>query len=88
MEPSNLAELTGSAGPDVVAAMHAFVARLVGEAGARGGRADVDGGELARLLAWVLVVGYSLRSLEARWDVEAAMGSLLSTPDAPGWGNA
>lgn len=81
MEPANLAELTACAAPDVLDAMHGFVDRLVGDRSG-GGRAELESAELARLLAWVLVVGYSLRTLEARWDVERAMGRLPSSPDA------
>lgn len=66
-------ELTACAGVDVTDAMRAFIGRLMGseDAGAlRSSASDVTAAELAKLLFWLMCVGYSLRSLEVRLDME------------------
>ena len=75
LEPANLAELTSSADAEVLDAMNAFVRRLVdvdsGGGGDGGARSTTSVPELARLLSWALVVGYSLRANQEEYDVAA-----------------
>jgi hypothetical protein len=73
MEPSNLAELTARASADVLEAMEVFVTRLMGGLEGDGlafSRGSLAGPELARILYWLLIVGYSLRTLEVRFDLD------------------
>ena len=37
-------------------------------------RGSMNAPELARLLYWLLVVGYSLRTIEVRFDLDAQLG--------------
>lgn len=48
-------------------------------------RGNMAAPELARLLYWLLVVGYSLRTIEVRFDLDAQLGLPPSAPslDAP-----
>lgn len=69
MEPLNLKELTTRAGDDTLEAMKAFIKRVVGTDDGeelRNTSSKTSNTELARLLYWLLVVGYSLRTIEAR----------------------
>eukprot|EP00899_Mesostigma_viride_P017436 jgi/Mesvir1/25694/Mv25006-RA.1 len=78
MEPQNLQELTSTAGEDVLAAMNAFVTRLIGQSAnmrSEPGNKDkawseTSATELSRLLTWLMVVGYSLRVMEVRYDLD------------------
>lgn len=74
LEPHNLQELTSSAGEDVLEAMNAFVRRIMLASESKGSDdsrpTEQTAVELARLLYWLLVVGYSLRTLEVRFDME------------------
>jgi len=101
LEPANLQALSASAGEEVLEAMNSFIQRLVGADGA-GGPTEGEGfagtaylrtastettaQELARLLLWLLVVGYSLRTIELRLDMESSVGggaaALLKGPSA------
>ena len=45
-------------------------------------RGNMAAPELARLLYWLLVVGYSLRTIEVRFDLDAQLGLPPSAPDA------
>ena len=76
LEPANLAELTSSADAEVLDAMNAFVRRLVdvdSTGGGGGARSTTSVPELARLLSWALVVGYSLRANQEEYDVAALL---------------
>ncbi len=77
LDAAALTDLTGSAGPEVSAAMDGFVSRLMGtgdrDALSRAG-SECSSTELGRLLLWCMVVGYTLRGLEARWEMERASG--------------
>lgn len=84
LEPANLQELTSSASTEVMDAMNAFVARLVGSADAtelRELHSETTSMELARLLSWVMVVGYSLRTIEVRFEMQRTLGVAPSMPD-------
>lgn len=61
------------AGPEVAAAMDAFLARLLGSDDQRELSSYVSETslqELKRLLTWLLIVGYTLRSMEIRFSME------------------
>lgn len=76
LEPQNLQELTASAGEDVLDAMNAFVYRLMGTSDPeemKSTSTENTNVEMARMLYWLMVVGYSLRTLEVRYDMERAM---------------
>jgi hypothetical protein len=76
LEPANLAELTSSADAEVLDAMNAFVRRLVdvdSGGGDGGARSTTSVPELARLLSWALVVGYSLRANQEEYDVASLL---------------
>ncbi|KAJ4967543.1 hypothetical protein NE237_019392 [Protea cynaroides] len=77
LEPQNLKELTSSAGEDVMLAMNTFIKRLltVSDPGQMKTTAtETSAPELARLLYWLMVVGYSIRNIESRggiwWSVK------------------
>ena len=67
-------ELTSGVGEEVVDAMNAFIKRLVGtdydSEELKGIESQSNSVEMARLLYWLLIVGYSLRTIEARKEVE------------------
>lgn len=69
LEPQNLAELTSMANDDVLEAMNSFVRRLIESQGdavetdASSAVSESTAAELGKLLFWLMVVGYSLRSL-------------------------
>lgn len=76
LEPHNLQQLTSSAGEDVVEAMHQFVGRLMGTkdpAQLKQISSDTTAQELSQLLFWLLVVGYSLRTMEIKLDLDRAL---------------
>ncbi|GJP56108.1 hypothetical protein CLOM_g15164 [Closterium sp. NIES-68] len=78
LEPQNIQELTASADDDALAAMNAFIQRLlgvpdVGEIKSVASETTVT--ELAKLLYWLMVVGYSLRTLEVRFDMDRALAA-------------
>jgi len=76
LEPANMNELTGNAGADVLEAMNSFIARLVGspDEESRKDSSETNVPELARSLYWVMVVGYSLRTMEVRMDMQSSLG--------------
>jgi len=39
--------------------------------------------ELARLLYWLMVVGYSVRNIEVRFDMERVLGMPPKLPELP-----
>ncbi|KAJ6411914.1 hypothetical protein OIU84_005055 [Salix udensis] len=61
LEPQNLKDLTSSAGEDVPDQMKTSVT-------------ETSAPELARLLYWLMVVGYSVRNIEVRFDMERVLG--------------
>ncbi|PRQ24263.1 hypothetical protein RchiOBHm_Chr6g0270451 [Rosa chinensis] len=73
LEPQNLKELTSTAGDDVVVAMDTFIKRLLAVSDPSQMKASVTSttaAELAQLLYWLMVVGYSLRNIEVLLCVE------------------
>ncbi|XP_077246806.1 uncharacterized protein LOC143886642 isoform X2 [Tasmannia lanceolata] len=82
LEPQNLKELTSSAGEDVVLAMNTFIKRLLAvsdPAQMKTTATETSATELAKLLYWLMVVGYSIRNIEVRFDMERVLG----TPPKP-----
>lgn len=86
LEPQNLKELTNSAGEDVVLAMNTFIKRLIAvsdpdqmKTTARESSAQ----ELAKLLSWLMVVGYSIRNIEVRFDMERLLGASPKAAELP-----
>ncbi|KAI3724607.1 hypothetical protein L2E82_36390 [Cichorium intybus] len=72
LEPQNLKDLTSSAGEDVVVAMNTFIKHIL-----------VNAPELAKLLYWLMVVGYSIRNIEVRFDMERVLGSPPKRQELP-----
>ena len=61
------------AGPEVSAAMDAFLKRLLGtddQCELNSVVSETTQQELHRLLTWLLIVGYTLRSMEIRFSME------------------
>ncbi|CAN1163169.1 hypothetical protein LINPERPRIM_LOCUS32519 [Linum perenne] len=86
LEPQNLKELTSSAGEDVVIAMNTFIKRLLGVADPEKVKAsptETGATELGKLLYWLMVVGYSIRNIEVRFDMERVLGSSPKMPELP-----
>lgn len=95
LEPTNLKELTASAGDDTVAAMDYFVKRLLHQAldskdlDLRSSEiskfhtttAECTASDLSHMLLWLLVVGYSIRKLEINMDLNKLFNS--SIPNSP-----
>ncbi|KAK9270188.1 hypothetical protein L1049_025764 [Liquidambar formosana] len=76
LEPQNLKDLTSSAGEDVVLAMNTFIKRLlaVSDPGQmKTSVTETSAPELAKLLYWLMVVGYSIRNIEVRFDMERVL---------------
>jgi len=72
MEPHNLQDLTSHAGEDVLDAMNSFIQRLLGSDDPdelRSSSNETTAVELARMLYWLMVVGYSLRTIEVWFSV-------------------
>lgn len=75
-EADCLAELTASARVDTYEAVNAFIHRLLGTANPEELQqlaSTNNAPDLARLLYWLMVVGYNMRTLEVRFDVEQSM---------------
>jgi hypothetical protein len=81
LDAAALKDLTAGIGEGAAAAVDAFVARLLGVASARDGDAlrrcdasECSAAELGRALFWLMVVGYTLRSLEMQLDLDGVVG--------------
>ncbi|CAI5479266.1 unnamed protein product [Closterium sp. Yama58-4] len=95
LEPQNIQELTASADDDALAAMNAFIQRLLGVPDVeeiKSVASETTVTELAKLLYWLMVVGYSLRTLEVRFDMDRALAAPavqkraeLPPPGTDGW---
>ncbi|XP_022772576.1 uncharacterized protein LOC111315249 isoform X3 [Durio zibethinus] len=86
LEPQNLKELTSSAGEDVVFAMNTFLKRLLVVSDPEQMKARVtetSAPELAKLLYWLMVVGYSIRNIEVRFDMERVLGTPPKLAELP-----
>ncbi|KAM5565281.1 hypothetical protein ABKV19_019352 [Rosa sericea] len=86
LEPQNLKELTSTAGDDVVVAMDTFIKRLLAVSDPSQMKASVTSTtapELAKLLYWLMVVGYSLRNIEVRFDMERVLGNPPKLAELP-----
>jgi hypothetical protein len=84
LDPKSLSDLTAGIGDGAAAAVDAFVARMLGVSSARDGDAlrrcdpsECSAAELGRALYWLMVVGYTLRSLEMQLDLEGVGGGGL-----------
>ncbi|GER40003.1 phosphoglucosamine mutase [Striga asiatica] len=86
LEPQNLKELTSSAGEDVVVAMNTFIKRLLAVSDPSQMKTSVtetSAVELAKLLYWLMVVGYSIRNIEVRFDMERVLGAPPKLAELP-----
>ncbi|XP_039015453.1 uncharacterized protein LOC120145797 isoform X2 [Hibiscus syriacus] len=86
LEPQNLKELTSSAGEDVVFAMNTFIKRLLAVSDPNQMKTSVtetSAPELAKLLYWLMVVGYGLRNIEVRFDMERVLGTPPKLAELP-----
>ncbi|XAR64256.1 hypothetical protein NMG60_11024526 [Bertholletia excelsa] len=86
LEPRNLKELTSIAGEDVVVAMNTFVKRLlaVTDPGQmKTSPVQTSAPELGQLLYWLMVVGYSLRNIEVRFDMDRVLGNPAKPAELP-----
>ncbi|CAD5168704.1 unnamed protein product [Musa acuminata subsp. malaccensis] len=86
LEPQNLKDLTNSAGEDVVFAMNAFVKRLLAvsdPAQMKIAITQTTAPELANLLYWLMVVGYSIRNIEVRFDMERVLDNPPKLAELP-----
>ncbi|XVE94429.1 hypothetical protein REPUB_Repub02eG0007800 [Reevesia pubescens] len=86
LEPQNLKDLTSSAGEDVVFAMNTFIKRLLAVSDPDQMKVSVtetSAPELAKLLYWLMVVGYSIRNIEVRFDMERVLGTPPKLAELP-----
>ncbi|KAK4275056.1 hypothetical protein QN277_018197 [Acacia crassicarpa] len=86
LEPHNLKELTSSAGEDVILAMNTFIKRLLSVSDPSQMKTSVSEAsapELAKLLYWLMVVGYSIRNIEVRYDMERVLGTPPKLAELP-----
>ncbi|KDP36812.1 hypothetical protein JCGZ_08103 [Jatropha curcas] len=86
LEPQNLKELTSSAGEDVILAMNTFIKRLLAVADLEQMKTSItetSAAELAKLLYWLMVVGYSIRYIEVRFDMERVLGTPSKLAELP-----
>ncbi|KAI4374878.1 hypothetical protein MLD38_012818 [Melastoma candidum] len=86
LEPQNIKELTSSAGEDAVLAMNTFIKRLlaVSDPGQmKTAVKETSAPELAKLLSWLMVVGYSIRNIEVRFDMERVLGTTPKLAELP-----
>ncbi|KAL1309238.1 hypothetical protein AAHE18_17G163100 [Arachis hypogaea] len=86
LEPRNLKDLTSSAGEDVVFAMNTFIKRLLAVSDPSQMKTSVtetSAPELAKLLYWLMVVGYSIRNIEVRYDMERVLGTPPKLAELP-----
>ena len=76
MEPENLRDLTSDAGVEVLDAMNALIKRLLGTDDTcklASTTSEVTNTELSRMVKWMMVVGYSLRSIEVKFEMERSL---------------
>ncbi|XP_062221324.1 uncharacterized protein LOC133920746 [Phragmites australis] len=86
LEPQNLKELTSTAGEDVVFAMNVFIKRLLAVSDPSQMKTTVSetsANQLANLLFWLMIVGYSIRSIEVRFDMERVLGAPPKIAELP-----
>ncbi|XP_010418388.1 PREDICTED: uncharacterized protein LOC104703983 isoform X4 [Camelina sativa] len=86
LEPQNLKELTSTAGEDVAVAMNTFVKRLLAVSDPNQMKTEVtetSAADLAKLLYWLMVVGYSIRNIEVRFDMERVLGTQAKLAELP-----
>lgn len=86
LEPQNLKELTSSAGEDVIFAMNTFIKRLLAvsdPAQMKTTVTETSAPELAHLLYWLMIVGYSIRNIEVRFDMERVLGTTPKLAELP-----
>ncbi|KAK9164964.1 hypothetical protein Scep_000155 [Stephania cephalantha] len=86
LEPQNIKELTSTAGEDVVLAMDTFIKRLLevsDPAQMKMTPTTTSAPELAKLLYWLMVVGYSIRNIEVRFDMERVLGTTPKLAELP-----
>lgn len=86
LEPQNLKDLTSSAGEDVILAMNTFIKRLLEVSDPNQMKTSVtetSAPELAKLLYWLMVVGYSIRNIEVRFDMERVLGTTPKLAELP-----
>ncbi|KAI5660921.1 hypothetical protein M9H77_20244 [Catharanthus roseus] len=86
LEPQNIKDLTSSAGEDVVVAMNTFIKRLLAVTDPSQMKTSVtetSAPELAKLLYWLMMVGYSIRNIEVRFDMERVLGGPPKLAELP-----
>lgn len=86
LEPQNLQELTTGAGEDALEAMNTFIQRLVGISDPVQLKRTVTqttAADMAQLLYWLMVVGYSIRNIEVRYDMEKMLGMPIKLAELP-----
>lgn len=88
LEPQNLKELTSTAGEDVAVAMNAFIKRLLAVSDTdpkqmKTNVTETSATDLAKLLYWLMVVGYSIRNIEVRFDMERVLGTNAKLAELP-----
>uniref|UniRef100_A0A0D9VN58 DUF760 domain-containing protein n=1 Tax=Leersia perrieri TaxID=77586 RepID=A0A0D9VN58_9ORYZ len=86
LEPQNLKELASSAGEDVVFAMNAFIKRLLAvsdPAQMKTTVSETSANQLANLMFWLMIVGYSIRNIEVRFDMERVLGAAPKIGELP-----
>lgn len=88
LEPQNLKELTNTAGEDVAVAMNAFIKRLLAVSDTdpkqmKTNVTETSATDLAKLLYWLMVVGYSIRNIEVRFDMERVLGTNAKLAELP-----
>ncbi|KAL3505483.1 hypothetical protein ACH5RR_035324 [Cinchona calisaya] len=86
LEPQNLKELTSTAGEDVILAMNTFIKRLLAVSDPsqmKTSMTETSAPELAKLLCWLMVVGYSIRNIEVRFDMERVLGTPPKLAELP-----
>ncbi|XP_047976595.1 uncharacterized protein LOC125218858 [Salvia hispanica] len=86
LEPQNIKELTSTAGEDVVLAMNTFIKRLLAVSDPnqmKTSLTETSAPELAKLLYWLMVVGYSIRNIEVRFDMDRVLGTSPKPAELP-----
>jgi len=86
LEPENLQELTNNISPDTLEAMNEFTKRLLGTndtAELATTTSEITNTELSRMMYWVMVVGYSLRTMEVKFELENNLATRASPRRRP-----